>query len=169
MAIFVCSIALCFACFLIFNICRTTSYLLSTGYLLRHISIINTSSHNSVPLTGEQGNRINKVGKAFNGDCNGRQEIICDDLDSSDELFRCNLPREHLRWKMENRWAIISEGMKMADLSVVNITKSLWKFILIVSGNLQPVAMVALESLDFNRTSLGLQSLKSLTRLCDIS
>lgn len=109
------------------------------------------------------------MGKAFNGDCNGRQEIICDDLDSLDELCGCNLPREHLRWKMENRWAIISEGMKMADLSEVNITKSLWKFVLIVSGNVQPGAMVAPESLGFNRTSLGLQSLKRFTRLCDIS
>lgn len=109
------------------------------------------------------------MAKAFHGDCNGRQEIICDDLDPSDELFRCNLPREHLRWKMENRWAIISEGMKMADLSKVNITKSLWKIVLIISGNIQPGAMVALESLGFNRTSLNLQSVKSFTRLCDIS
>lgn len=70
---------------------------------------------------------------------------------------------------MENRWAIISEGMKMADLSKVNITKSLWKIVLIISGNIQPGAMVALESLDFNRTSLNLQSVKSFTRLCDIS
>lgn len=108
------------------------------------------------------------MAKAFHGDCNGRQEIICDDLDPSDELFS-NLPREHLRWKMENRWAIISEGMKMADLSKVNITKSLWKIVLIISGNIQPGAMVALESLGFNRTSLNLQSVKSFTRLCDIS
>lgn len=109
------------------------------------------------------------MGKAFNSDGNGRQEIICDDLDSSDELFRCHLPREHLSGNMENRWAIISEGLKTADLSEVNITESLWKSVLITSGNVQPVVTVALESLGFNRTSLGLQSLKSFTRLYGIS
>lgn len=72
----------------------------------------------------EQENRVNEVGEVFNCDCNGRQEIICDDLDSSDEFFRCNLPRGHLRWKMENGWPITSEGVKMADLSEL-ITGSL--------------------------------------------
>lgn len=82
------------------------------------------------------------MGKALNSDCSDRQEIICDHLDPSDEFFGCNLLRGYIRWKMENRWAVISEGMEMPDLSEANITKSLWKFILIISGNLQPAAQL---------------------------
>ena len=82
----------------------------------------------------ERGNRVNEVGEGFNCDYNGRQEIICDDLDSSDEFFRCNLPRGHLRWNMENGRPITSEGVKMADLSQVS-TETLQQFVLIKSGN----------------------------------
>lgn len=52
------------------------------------------------------------MGEGFNSDCNGRQEIICENLDSSDDFLRCNLPRGHLRWKMENDWPIISGNGK---------------------------------------------------------
>ena len=69
-------------------------------------------------------NRVNEVGEAFNCDRNGRQELICGGLGSSDEFFRCNLPRGHLRWKVENGGPITSEGVRMADLSEV-LTDSL--------------------------------------------
>ena len=45
------------------------------------------------------------MGEAFNSDRNGRQKIIYNDLDSSDEFLKCNLPRGYLRWKVQKEQA----------------------------------------------------------------